>query len=427
MYQKLIFLFVFSLFLLSAGRQMHSQTEVLWSKYFYDANGVKFSADGNVVLVAARDSLLYLFDTYTGEPTKYEKIAFDHDIDYADFNFLDVSKDGKYILGSDFFRCKLWDYENGKLYYNYDLRRQITDIIFHPDCKHVIITYSDYETKNIQLLNIKTNSFVKSADLDGKGDKIAVSEDGRFFAVSEIVGHWSMNLTLWDLQTFTMIKRFPASALYVAINDIAFSPDGKYLAATDKNGYIKVWDTETRELVFNKKHEESEKSQVYETCLKFTHDNKYLVTSGGYVSNVTTKKWQIPEFELYCINEDPNGFAYDLDIHKSNSLATGNRGNIIVFSLCDEELIVNENVSDTLQYPNPVKDIITIELEQELSPQIKIELFDNSGKLVKNFSFDEIMINNTSITLDMAFLSPGSYFLIISSDGFSKTYPFLKL
>jgi hypothetical protein len=84
-------------------------------------------------------------------------------------------------------------------------------------------------------------------------------------------------------------------------------------------------------------------------------------------------------------------------------------------------------VTDTLQYPNPVKDIITIEIEQELSPKIKIELFDNSGKLVKNFSLDEIMINNTSITLYMAFLSSGSYFLNISTDGFSKTYSFIKI
>jgi WD40 repeat protein len=425
MYQKIMFLFVFSLFLLSAGSKVHSQTEVLWSKYFYEANGVKFSADGNVVLVAARDSLLYLFDTYTGEPTKYEKIAFDHDIDYADFNFLDVSKDGKYILGSDFFRCKLWDYENGKLYYNYDLRRQITDIIFHPDCKHVIITYSDYETKNIQLLNIKTNSFVKSADLDGKGDKIAVSEDGRFFAVSEIVGHWSMNLTLWDLQTFTMIKRFPASALYVAINDIAFSPDGKYLAATDENGYIKVWNTETRELVFNKKHEEKNNSRYLQT-ITFSKNSDYLISSGGFFGNLTTKKWSLPDFELKCTNAHPSGFTVDICIY--DTLLLGIKGDYVeLFPLCGKILNVNKEASDTLQYPNPVKDIITIELEQELRPPIKIEIFDNSGKLVKNFSLDEIMINNTSITLDMAFLSPGSYFLIINTDGFSKTYSFIKI
>jgi len=426
MYQKFIYLFVFSLFLLSAGTQVHSQTEVLWSKYFYDANGVKFSADGNVVLVAARDSLLYLFDTYTGEPTKYETIAFDHDIDNADFNILDVSKDGKYILGSTSTISKLWDYESGVLLKRINFEDKVSDIIIHPDNKHIIFSEIKYESKSIKLLNIESEEIVKKGYLTGWGQKIEISNDGRFLAIIDYRKSLEY-VTLFDAVSLTKLAEYPMNETYKDYNDIAFSPDGKYLAATDENGYIKVWDTETRELVFNKKHEESEKSQVYETCLKFTHDNKYLVTSGGYVSNVTTKKWQIPGFELYCINEDPNGFAYDLDIHKSNSLATGNRGNIIVFSLCDEELIVNENLSDTLQYPNPVKDIITIELEQELSPQIKIELFDNSGKLVKNFSLDEIMINNTSITLDMAFLSPGSYFLIISSDGFSKTYPFIKL
>jgi WD40 repeat protein len=424
MYQKILFLFILSLFLLSAGTQVHSQTEVLWSKFFYEANGVKFSADGNVVLVAQKDKI-FLLDTYSGEPVMYNHLSMDS-LNSGCYN-LSISKDGSVLMGSGIIFCRLWDFNTGELIKTINYDWHVLDAIMTSDAKHIITVHSGYSKNSIKLWDVETGKSIKSGYLKGKGRNLAISDDGRFFAATEVDGEWYENLTLWDLQTFTMIKRFPASALYVAINDIAFSPDGKYLAATDENGYIKVWDTETRELVFNKKHEESEKSQVYETCLKFTHDNKYLVTSGGYVSNVTTKKWQIPGFELYCINEDPNGFAYDLDIHKSNSLATGNRGNIIVFSLCDEELIVNENLSDTLQYPNPVKDIITIELEQELSPQIKIELFDNSGKLVKNFSLDEIMINNTSITLYMAFLSSGSYFLNISTDGFSRTYPFVKL
>jgi WD40 repeat protein len=424
MYQKIMFLFVLSLFLLSAGTQVHSQTEVLWSKKFHDLGGVKFSADGNVVLVAQKDKI-FLLDTYSGEPVMYNNLSMDS-LNSGCYN-LSISKDGSVLMGSGIIFCRLWDFNTGELIKTINYDWHVLEAIMTSDAKHIITVHSGYSKNSIKLWDVETGKSIKSGYLKGKGRNLAISDDGRFFTATEVDGEWYENLTLWDLQTFTMIKRFPASALYVAINDIAFSPDGKYLAATDENGYIKVWDTETRELVFNKKHEESEKSQVYETCLKFTHDNKYLVTSGGYVSNVTTKKWQIPGFELYCINEDPNGFAYDLDIHKSNSLATGNRGNIIVFSLCDEELIVNENLSDTLQYPNPVKDIITIELEQELSPQIKIELFDNSGKLVKNFSFDEIMINNTSITLDMAFLSSGSYFVNISSDGFSKTYSFIKI
>jgi WD40 repeat protein len=75
MYQKHIFLFVLSLFLLSAGTQVHSQTEVLWSKPIAGFGGVSFSKDGKVVAVASKDTV-YLFNAYTGEPTMYEKSVF---------------------------------------------------------------------------------------------------------------------------------------------------------------------------------------------------------------------------------------------------------------------------------------------------------------------------------------------------------------
>jgi WD40 repeat protein len=107
MYQKIIFLLVFSLFLLSAGTQMHSQTDVLWSKYFYEANGVKFSADGNVVLVAQKDKI-FLLDTYSGEPVMYNNLSMDS-LNSGCYN-LSISKDGSVLMGSGIIFCRLWDF-----------------------------------------------------------------------------------------------------------------------------------------------------------------------------------------------------------------------------------------------------------------------------------------------------------------------------
>jgi WD40 repeat protein len=115
MYQKLIFLFVFSLFLLSAGRQMHSQTEVLWSKPIAGFGGVSFSKDGKVVAVASKDTV-YLFNAYTGEPTMYEKIVFKPDVDFTwvvEINELEFTNNGKYLLISNCYYSEFWDFANG--------------------------------------------------------------------------------------------------------------------------------------------------------------------------------------------------------------------------------------------------------------------------------------------------------------------------
>jgi WD40 repeat protein len=427
MYQKILFLFILSLFLLSAGTQVHSQTEVLWSKYgFYEANEVKFSADGNVVLVAQKDKI-FLLDTYSGEPVMYNNLSMDS-LNSGCYN-LSISKDGSVLMGSGIIFCRLWDFNTGELIKTINYDWHVLDAIMTSDAKHIITVHSGYSKNSIKLWNVETGKSIKSAYLKGQGRSLAISDDGRFFAVSEIVGHWSMNLTLWDLQTFTMIKRFPASALYVAINDIAFSPDGKYLAATDENGYIKVWDTETREKIVDILHTDKPDENLFTEQLCFTSDSKYLITCGGYFYDKTTKVWDLPKMDLIHTFEHPYCSFYIFDISSNDSLLAmyfQDYIHIIHNNFLTSSLNIN-TVTDTLQYPNPVKDIITIELEQELSPQIKIELSDNSGKLVKNFSLDEIMINNTSITLYMAFLSSGSYFLNISTDGFSRTYPFVKL
>jgi WD40 repeat protein len=177
MYQKIMFLFVLSLFLLSAGRQVHSQTDVLWSKYFYEANGVKFSADGNVVLVAQKDKI-FLLDTYSGEPTMYEKIPYNMGL--RKINRIEISNDGRFILGSSGSNTKLWYFESGELYKYIKDRDGTSSVALLPDSRHMVTADQTDNKNNVFIWDIEDSVKIKSGDLQGRALDIAVSGDGRY-------------------------------------------------------------------------------------------------------------------------------------------------------------------------------------------------------------------------------------------------------
>jgi WD40 repeat protein len=108
-----MFLFVLSLFLLSAGTQVHSQTEVLWSKNYYYITGVKFSKDGQTVLIASKDTV-YLFDAYTGEPTMYENVHLP--VINREIANIDLTSDGKYFAAAYSDTIRIWEYHTGEIF-----------------------------------------------------------------------------------------------------------------------------------------------------------------------------------------------------------------------------------------------------------------------------------------------------------------------
>jgi WD40 repeat protein len=361
MYQKIIFLLVFSLFLLSAGRQMHCQTEVLWSKNYYYITGVKFSKDGQTVLIASKDTV-YLFDAYTGEPTMYENVHLP--VINREIANIDLTSDGKYFAAAYSDTIRIWEYHTGEIFKTlYDVGRGW--FAFLNNEKQIITAHRDSGVY-LSVYDIVDFKEIKRGSNNQDFRSLSISNDKRFIAFQE---QYSLKIVLWDIETMQPITTL--GYVNALVNDIAFSPDGKYLGVTDSDGYIKVWDTETRELVFNKKHEEKNNSRYLQT-ITFSKNSDYLISSGGFFGNLTTKKWSLPDFELKCTNAHPSGFTVDICIY--DTLLLGIKGDYVeLFPLCGKILNINKEVSDTLQYPNPVKDIITIELEQELSPKIKID------------------------------------------------------
>jgi hypothetical protein len=71
----------------------------------------------------------------------------------------------------------------------------------------------------------------------------------------------------------------------------------------------------------------------------------------------------------------------------------------------------NLSANDVILYPNPSKDIVTINITQPILSPIQINIYDNAGRLV----FDKIIKENKTV-IDVSALAKGTYFFEIKQN-----------
>lgn len=86
------------------------------------------------------------------------------------------------------------------------------------------------------------------------------------------------------------------------ISDLAFSPDGAILAASTRDGAVKLWDTESRKefatIVDDKADEGTRGEYASLYCVAFSPDGKTLAASGGSQYDGLIKLWNVADRQL---------------------------------------------------------------------------------------------------------------------------------
>jgi WD40 repeat protein len=425
MYQKILFLFILSLFLLSAGTQVHSQTEVLWSKKFHDLGGVKFSKDGQTVLIASKDTV-YLFDAFTGEPTMYEKVHLP--VINREILHIDISNDGTNFgaLYSDTIR--IWNYHSGEIINTLYIPVAGTFKFINNSRHFITKKWFDEENKwGFIIYDYDNGEEIKSGLAPNLTGITAFSNDDRYLAYAT-PGSSSFGIVLWDIETMKPITTLGYTSGIA--RDIAFSPDGKYLGVTDSDGYIKVWDLETKEKIVDMLHTDAPGKNLFAEQLCFTNDSQYLITCGGYFQDKTTKIWKIPEFELINYYKHPIASFYTIDISPNDSLLAmffQFHVHIIGTDFTPTSIADNSIESEATIIPNPIKDLLTIELQNPILNTTIVKIYDSKGVLIEQISNNKLTIGSTSLTYNCSHLSPGAYFVVIEQGGAINQFSFVKL
>ena len=77
-------------------------------------------------------------------------------------------------------------------------------------------------------------------------------------------------------------------------------------------------------------------------------------------------------------------------------------------------------------FPNPVNNSFTLNFNLSKSGNCRIDLNNLTGTYIQNYFNGFVEQGNVTKTFDATNLAIGTYFIVVSSDGFNKTFKLIK-
>jgi len=281
-------------------------------------HSVAFSPDGKNLAAGCRDGNVVLFSIPDGsiirviEVTKYGI--------WLPFGFhsmlVTFSPDGKILVtGDQHGKIKFWNVTDGSLIRVLEgYESSVHSIAFSPDKKILASGSSDA----VRLWDITEGTIIQTLPiLEGSKKCIAFNPSGNMVGIG--FRDWNKPswyssyyptgwIDLWNIPDVYLIRRFGAEA--GEVNSIAFSPDGKILAAggcnrTNRTALVRLWDIGDGSLIRKlEPHEETIKS------IAFSPDGRFLATIGVKKGSGTTYFWDVSNGSLIWTLERTRGVFF---------------------------------------------------------------------------------------------------------------------
>ena len=182
------------------------------------------------------------------------------------------SADGNFIFtGADDNTGSLWDKETGKELQKFTTESGIWTAAFSPDNENILVGLLN---GSVELRNIKTGAPVKKFVLYDKSlghvSKVAFSLNGRFIAA----GFSNGVVYVWDNGTGELVEEFKIPG---SVYTLAFSPDGtSILTGSLDDQTARLWEIATGKLV--QEFVMPSSGSIY--SVSFSSDGKFVLTAG---------------------------------------------------------------------------------------------------------------------------------------------------
>jgi WD40 repeat protein len=194
-----------------------------------DLTHLVFSRDSRLLVTASRDKTARVWEVEAGRPVHVLRHG-------DDVVALAISPDGQTVAtGGQDNAVRLWDLATGQPARGEPFRAEgaILDLAFSPDGILLVAASAD---NTVWLWHLPSGQFARLTGFSAVVNGIAFSPDGRYLAAigGDLLQAWDMN----GLKPIPLKQAQHAAAIL----SLAFSPDGYLLATAGQDALVKLWD-----------------------------------------------------------------------------------------------------------------------------------------------------------------------------------------
>jgi|APLak6261659701_1056019.scaffolds.fasta_scaffold00817_2 WD40 repeat protein len=179
-----------------------------------------------------------------------------------------VSDDWKYIVEK---RNKngiaVLEFNNGKELANRSYNTEIKTVTMSRDACCIV---SVLEDNSVQLWRWKDGKDVANMKLGYAAKAPIIDTTNKYLAI--INGDDAKNVDIWKIAESTLEHHLVHNT---DVYDIAFHPNGKYLASASKDNGARIWDLKGNQVIAELQHDD------YVRSVAFSPDGKYVLSGGG--------------------------------------------------------------------------------------------------------------------------------------------------
>jgi WD40 repeat protein/transcriptional regulator with XRE-family HTH domain len=238
---------------------------------------VAYSPDGRRIATASWDKTAKIWDANTGQLLLTL-------IGHTDMlRSIAYSPDGKRLVTTSLDKtAKVWDTFTGEELLTFAAHGEwVSRAAFSPDGKRIASAGYD---GNVRVWDATSGKELLALPVDGNQIfSVTFSPDGTRIASANNDG--SNYVNIWDAATGAILFRGNLGHM-AGPHDIAFSPDGTFVATIGEDQKVKIWDSVTGEVLSTLSGHTSPSESV-----AFSPDGTHLVTAGG--GDKTVRVWDL--------------------------------------------------------------------------------------------------------------------------------------